>query len=862
MLHSPPVRNGGPLSALRVSLASVVSVLMVAGIVGFAAPAGAAPTTIDLSSTVPSPATPQVYGTSITITATLGAVDATPGTVAFDYSTDGSTYVPIAACATVAVTVGSPNKAFCTTSLLPAGTQDLKATYTGDATYVGAATSAAEPYVVNLAASGMTLSVPSSPVPANTSVTMHANFTNAGAQNGNVTFQYVVGGTYTNISGCVNVPIVAFTASCTALALPIGTTTLLANYTADTNHNTVGSPADQPFAVKAISTISLAATPTSPVLSSVSVTQTATLGNGQSGLVNFKTSPDGVTYTSVSGCSNVPITVGSPSTATCPSSLPAGTQWLEAVYSGDASFLPSTSAPVAYSVTGTTTATVVVSTVPAGPVAFGTSVAISATVGSALQTGSVAFLASSNGTSYSAIVGCTSVAISGVTASCTTASLPIGTVDLEVVYLGNTTYASVTSAAFPFYVAGSAASTVSLAAAPPSPVTAGTSVSLTATVGSAQTGTVAFQSSADGVTYATITGCAAVAITVVTATCSTNALASGTQFVRAIYSGSATHAPATSTALAYAVNGSTLASVSLAASPATSAAPGASVALTASVSVGETGLVNFLYSFDGSTYTSITGCSAVAIVGLSAVCTTTAIPSGTVYLEATYLGNSTYAQKTSAAYAFLVQKQASVVNLSASPAGPMSFGTPVTITATLGAGQTGSVSFLYSFNGSSFNYITGCLSKAIVGTTVICATATLPAGTKVIQAVYSGDGAFAPNVSSTTALVVKAVAVNMTIKQFANGSRTLSAGMRTQLQAFAQQVATNHDASVTIKAYALQKTVAASKTLSIQRANAVAAYVRTLLTNLGATQVKVTASGLGRRGRTNAQSNLVFASAS
>jgi hypothetical protein len=95
-------------------------------------------------------------------------------------------------------------------------------------------------------------------------------------------------------------------------------------------------------------------------------------------------------------------------------------------------------------------------------------------------------------------------------------------------------------------------------------------------------------------------------------------------------------------------------SVSLGASPGSPITVGASVKLTATVPTGQTGTVNFESSSDGTTYTSIASCNAQAITATTATCTTTALPAGTMDLEAVYSGDVNYAAATSTAVPYVV----------------------------------------------------------------------------------------------------------------------------------------------------------------------------------------------------------------
>lgn len=859
MSHRFPSPLLRPVAVVRVAVALGVSSLLATGLVSLSPlPAGAIVTPIAITSAVPG--TPQNYGTSVTITSTISGGSVAYGAVNFQSSPDGSAWTSIPLCATQVVNTGT-GVATCVTTALPTNTIDLRASYSGDGTNTfGPYNSGLYPFVVNQAASTISVNSAtpaapiSAPVAAGTSTTIVAAL--GAGQTGTVDFQYSLNGVnFNDVPSCTTQPISASSSTCTTSSLPIGTQSLRVVYSGDVNYLSHTS-SSYPYYVKTASTVSMIASPASPVAGGTSVTLTATVGAGQTGTVTFKTSPDGSVWTANAACTSVAISTVTVACTT--TTLAAGTNYLQAVYNGDVNYLSQTSASVAYSVTGTTVPTIALLATPVGPVALGTSVAITATVGSALQTGTVAFQSSLNGSTYTTVSGCASVTISGTTAVCTTTALPLSTQDLKVVYSGNGTYASIASAALAFVVSGSTASTISLGASPASPVTASTSVTLTATLGLGQTGTVSFWSSLDGVTYSSIATCNAVAISVVIAACTTTALPAGTQYVKAIYSGSATYAPSTSSALAYAVGGASASTVTLGAVPTTPGAPGSTVVITATLGAGQTGGVNFQYSTDGTTYSSITGCANVTIVLVSATCSTITLPDGTLSLRAVYLGSATKAPATSVAYAYSIQKVAGTLALSASPTGPTTFGTSVAITATVASGESGSIAFQYSFNGTSFTYIAGCTGKAISGTIATCVTTGLPAGSKFLRVIYSGDNAYAAD-ATTISYQMKAVSFSATFASFGNGSRALSTTMKNQIRAFAAQVAANYDSSITIKAYAHSSTKAASRTLSVQRANAIASFLRSALNALHVTGYSVHALGLGVR--PSGSSNVVLASA-
>jgi len=485
------------------------------------------------------------------------------------------------------------------------------------------------------------------------------------------------------------------------------------------------------------------------------------------GTVSFFYSTNGSFWTPVTGCATESVS-GTPDTATCvTSALPIGTVDLNSVYSGDTTYASSTSAAYSYFVTtGSTPSTTVTSATPASPQVVGTSVTITATVTPGTAAGTVSFEYSTNGSTYTSVASCGAQTLAGGgspnTATCVTSALPIGTVDLASVYSGSSIFAASTSAADPYVVTpGSTPSTMATSTSLASPQIVGTSVTITATVSPLATGTVNFEYSTNGSTYTSVANCGAQTLagggSPNTATCVTSALPIGTVDLASVYSGSSIFAAATSAADPYVVTtGSTVSTTAISAIPASPQVYGTSVTMTAVVTSGATGTVNFEYSTNGSTYTSVTACASQSISGTTATCVTTLLPVGTVDLNAVYSGSSTYVSSTSAAYPYLIRSATTTTVTSATPASPQVYGTSTTITATVTTGATGTVAFETSPNGITWTALAGCTAQPLSTTTysATCTTTTLPAGTADVEAVYSGDATYITSTSTKYAYVV------------------------------------------------------------------------------------------------------------
>ena len=181
-------------------------------------------------------------------------------------------------------------------------------------------------------------------------------------------------------------------------------------------------------------------------------------------------------------------------------------------------------------------------------------------------------------------------------------------------------------------------------------------------------------------------------------------------------------------------------SVSLTVSP-NPVVSGSQVTLTATVASGQTGTVTFL---DGTT---VLGTAAI-----SGTMATLVIPTLTPALHtitAVYNGDANFASATSPPVILVVD-----VVILTPPAGPAKEGTPVTLTATVPVGATGTVTF---YEGTTpigtvtISSVTGLTNTGILVTLV---TTSLAAGTQTITAVFSGDSNFPPSTSPPITVVV------------------------------------------------------------------------------------------------------------
>ena len=265
------------------------------------------------------------------------------------------------------------------------------------------------------------------------------------------------------------------------------------------------------------------------------------------------------------------------------------------------------------------------------------------------------------------------------------------------------------------------------------PSTYGNSVTFTTVVTTGATGTVTFKDGGNALGTGTISSG--------TATYTTTALGSGSHSVSAVYSGDTNYSPWTSAPLTETVN--TAPSAVGLNSSANPSAYASSVTFTATVSGGG----------NGETITFYDGSSRIGIGTLNNSGATTLVIStlalGSHIVTASYPGDSNLYSSTSSALAQVVNKAAPSVSISSS-ALQSAYGSPVTFTATVLTGATGTVTFM---DGSTTLGV-GTISSGLATYT----TSTLTAGYHSITGVYSGDTDFAGASSSAVSEGVMGIA--------------------------------------------------------------------------------------------------------
>jgi hypothetical protein len=467
---------------------------------GFGGSTGTAPFTVNANPTTTtltaSPVSPQLFGTSETLTATVSPV--ATGTVQFE---NGTT-------ALVAPATVSGGVATLVTSALPVGSLTLNAVFTPTAGNGFASSTGTTPFTVNPIPTTTTLTAsPVSPQFFGTSETLTAAVSPVATG----TVQFENGTTAIGAPATVSGGVATLVTS----ALPVGSLTLNAVFTPTAGNGFVGSTGTTPFTVNPVTptTTTLTASPPSPQLFGTSVTLTATVSRTATGTVQFQNGA-----TDLGG----PVTVNGSGVATLvTSALPVGTLSLLAVFAPTAgNGFGASNGTASFTVNPNPTTTTLTAS-PASPQFFGTSVTLTASV-SPSAAGRVQF---ENGTTA---IGAPATVTAGVATLVTTA-LPVGSLTLNAVFTPTAGNGFAGSTGTTNYtVTPLTGTTTSLVVAPAGPQLIGTSVTLTATVSPTAMGTVQFENGT------TVIG-GPVAVTAGVATLVTTALPPGALTLRAVF---------------------------------------------------------------------------------------------------------------------------------------------------------------------------------------------------------------------------------------------------------------------------------------------------------------------------------------
>ena len=376
-------------------------------------------------------------------------------------------------------------------------------------------------------------------------------------------------------------------------------------------------------------------------------TVTGDLSAVPTGTVTFSATIGSSTTTACAAVAVSPST-GTSATAGCTYTPPdsGNTITITAAYSGDPTYAPQ-SGTFTQTELGTAAPTGFTLTTTKGPLTVGTSATLTATLtGTPIPSGTVSF--TDNGSPLS----CGAVTLAKTGKATCTYTPTWGTHALVATYSGDATYAPITPSTGGFansatlVVNSTGASTVAVTSSA-NPSAYGVAVTLTATVtgslSSAPTGTIAFTTSAGTLA----TGCAAAGLTATgpttsAATCVLTPPTSGTGViitVNASYSGDPTYAPEAAAAFSQTEAGTVTPSITLTSS-ANPAASGSQVTFTAAFTgTVKPGTVTFT---DNGTAV----CTAVVIPNSGkATCVDTVSGTGVHTIVAAYTGNVTYAAR-------------------------------------------------------------------------------------------------------------------------------------------------------------------------------------------------------------------------
>jgi hypothetical protein len=646
---------------------------------------------------------PSVYGSAVTLTATVTPATAT-GTVTF---ADGGTTLGTGAI--------SGGVATYNTSALAAGPHSITASYGGDANYVGGSSTTLT-QTVNKANATVALASGTNPSAYGSPVTLTATVTPSTAT-GTVTF--ADGGT-TLGTGTISGGIATYSTS----ALAVGPHSVTASYGGDSSYNGSSSTTLTQTVNKANTIVALASG-TNPSAYGSSVTLTATVTpSTATGTVTFA---DGGTTL---GTGTMSGGIATYSTST----LAVGPHSITASYGGDTNYNSIASTTLTQTVSKANTTVALAS--GTNPSAYGSSVTLTATVTPSTATGTVTF--ADGGTTLG------TGTISGGIATYSTSTLAVGPHSITASYGGDTNYNSIASTTLTQTV-NKANPTVALASGT-NPTVYGSSATFAATVTPATaTGTVTFKDGGTMLGTGTISGGIA--------TLSTSTLAVGPHSITASYGGDANYNSSASTTLTQTVNKANT-SVALA-SGVNPSSYGSPVTLTATVTPATaTGTVTFA---DGGT-TLGTG----TISGGIATYSTSALVSGPHSITASYGGDINYNSNLSTTLTQTVNKANTTVALGSS-VNPSAYGSPVTLTATVTpATATGTATF--ADGGTTLG------TGAISGGVATYSTSALAVGPHSITASYGGDANYIGSATTTLTQTVNKLSTTMTLASSANPS--------------------------------------------------------------------------------------------
>jgi hypothetical protein len=684
------------------------------------------------TTSVASDTNPSVFGQAVTFTATVSTVapgsGTATGTVQF---MDGGINLG------APVTLGGGSASF-TSASLSVGTHSITAIYSGDANVTGS-TGSLPAQTVSQAASSTAITSDTNPSVFGQAVTFTATISAVAPGSGTATgsVQFMDGGV--NLSAPVT--LTGGTATFTTASLSVGTHSISAVYSGDTNFTASTGSLSAQTVNQAASSTTITSNP-NPSVFGQAVSFTATVsavapGSGTAtGTVQF-----------MDGGANLgsPVTLsGGSATFTTPS-LSVGTHSITAVYSGDTNFTGSTGSLPTQTVNQASSSTAVAS--DTSPSVFGQAVTFTATVsavapGSGTATGTVQFM--DGGVNLGA-----PVTLTGGPATFTTASLSVGTHSISAVYSGDTNFTASTGSLQGLTV-NRASSAISVSSNN-NPSVFGQAVTFTATVTAVApgsgiaTGTVAFF---DGTTNLGSPALDASGH----ATLTTSALGAGTHNITVQYSGDGNFNPSAGSLPAQTVNqAGTTTVVTSSLNPSVF---GQSVTFTATVASGAgtpSGTVQFT---DGGVNLG----PPVALSAGVATLTTASLSAGAHSISAVYSGDANFSGSTGSLNQTV--GQAATITTISSSLNPSNFGQPVTFTAAVSSPAGIPTGVVQLLDGAASLGAPVALSGGVATFT----TSSLSVGTHNITAVYSGDSNFNGSASPALAQVVRGTDIAVTLK--------------------------------------------------------------------------------------------------
>jgi large repetitive protein len=652
---------------------------------------------------------PSIAGTFVTLTAAVNGTAGTPtptGTVTF--SSNGTPLSTVA--------VNASGQATLMLSNLPAGSDSIVATYSGDTDNIGAPSQNLVQVVNKATTSVIVTASPASPI-FGAPITLTANLTGTGGTlTGTITFED--GGTpigTANVNG--SSPLIA-TFSPTSQA--VGSHTITTIYSGDTNNSPSNPSPAITVAVQQITTSTALTSSANPGVLNQSLTLTAnvsdTSGNiAPGGTVSFQDSGTVIGIAPLTGgVASLPI-----------ATLSLGGHSIIAVYSGDTNHSASQSRVLKQQILQPASIALISGVNPSTaeiPVIF---TAKLTGVQGLVPTGTVTFRDGAT------ILGVIPADTTG-TATFSISSLAVGSHSIVAAYSGDTNYQPLNSAVLQQTVQIANTSVTLTSSA--NPATANTSLTFTAAVkgtGGATTGSVTFR---DGTT---VLGNSAVNAGV--ATFSMTSLSPGQHSVTAVYSGDSNNSPNTSAILQQQVQQLTVASLASSANPSLTLS---SIVLTCTITnrgtQPATGLVTFT---DGSSTLGSAPLNASGVATLN-------LPSlavGQHSIIASYGGDVADFPSTSAPFAQVVQLRATTDVLTAT-ATSLTGGQQLTLISVVRwtgpVAPTGSVVFTIG------NTVIGTSPVDSIGVATL--TIILDPGAATIVASYSGDSVYSASQSPAT----------------------------------------------------------------------------------------------------------------